>query len=408
MTARQGPPPEGAGEGSSPTDAGDAGSPLFVTRCSLSSRTATGVQTRLILEHFSTWHHVFWRRYEFRSQDRSSHCAENVLIARSTRLRKMTPLMGLLARLNVTSWDGDSPTTRGRAFLQAFKGRASSAYFAPIDTSDARRMRATAEILDLPFVLHVWDFLDDGLRSGDGPTRWLIEKADAVLCGSEQILHETRQVRPDARLLLFARHPSNHVAIQRPDATPRIALMGDIVAYREGVLMLLAAVTLLRAQGYGVTVRYIGREGALRQIGVPRETPIESVGFLPSDEARDRAIAACDIGFLPGPLGDPESDPRSRYSIPSRVLDFLAAGLPIVGAVHPRSATFQFCSELGVSELMACASPTEIASAIRVLRDARTWSALSDAGRGAFAALTRADHYDDLTRALREAATRVR
>ncbi len=377
-----------------------AAPPLFVTRFSLSSRTAIGVQTRLILEQFPEWQHLFWTQYESRSLDPRSYRAENGLIARSTRIRNIVPLARLLSRLDVTYWSGDSPTRRGRAFIEAFKGRTQMVYFAPIDSSDARRMRSIAELLGLPFALHLWDFLDDGLRSGDRSTRWLIDRADAVFCGSEPLLQEVRQVRPGAEMLSITRRPPTHRAAGRPASPPTIALIGDIVAYRSGVLKLLDAVTMLRAGGYGVTVRYIGRPGALRHIGVAADSPIESVGFLPSEAARDRALSECDIGFLPGPLGDPESDPRSRYSIPSRVLDFLAIGLPLVGTVHPRSAAFRFCADLGPSEFLACATPSEIARAIRDLGDPQAWSAASEAGREAFASVAGRHHYDGLIRAM--------
>ena len=39
--------------------------PVFITRFSLSSRTAIGVQTKLLLEPLKDWRHLFWSASEF-------------------------------------------------------------------------------------------------------------------------------------------------------------------------------------------------------------------------------------------------------------------------------------------------------------------------------------------------------
>ncbi|MFC1456635.1 glycosyltransferase [Microvirga arabica] len=276
-------------------------------------------------------------------------------------------------------------------------------YLAPIEASDARRMKAIAETVDAPFVVHFWDFLDDGIRS-DPATRWLIEQAAAVFVINQAMLDSIAPLRSDAQTLLFTRRPSLFRAAAPSGDTLRILLIGDIVSYRDGVHRLLEAVTILRERGCKIAVRYIGRPRVLSVLGLSDGNQIEAVGFLPSDEARDRAIAECDIGFLPGPMNDPADDPRSRYSIPSRVLDFMATGLPFVGTLHRNSAAFRFCSDLGLGEHIACRTVVEVADAIQHLANDHHWSSRSTAGLQAFSTMVRSDRYDGLKEVLLQGA----
>ena len=86
---------------------------------------------------------------------------------------------------------------------------------------------------------------------------------------------------------------------------------------------------------------------------------------------------------------DPRFDLRSRYSIPSRVLDYMALGLPVVGTVHKASATGGFVRKLGLENAATCVGPEEIANWLMRLAHPDKWAEQSARSRDAFAYLER-------------------
>ena len=93
--------------------------------------------------------------------------------------------------------------------------------------------------------------------------------------------------------------------------------------------------------------------------------------------------------FLPGPKLDPGSDLRSRYSIPSRILDYMAVDLPIVGVVHEASATGGFVRKLGLHPAATCSGPEEVADWLLRLSRPEHWAEQSARSRHAFDLLQR-------------------
>ena len=82
-------------------------------------------------------------------------------------------------------------------------------------------------------------------------------------------------------------------------------------------------------------------------------------------------------------------DLRSRYSIPSRILDYMAVELPIVGTVHEASATGGFVRKLGLDPAATCSGPEEIADWLVRLSRPERWAEQSAKSRNAFDLLQR-------------------
>lgn len=283
---------------------------------------------------------------------------ESFPFSRLAVLKRDTTAAQLLAPFSW--WAGDQPRPRLLKQLRRFIGPdPGMIYAAPLDLYDARRMQALLQALGLPFVLHLWDLLD--VNQQDAPSmRWLIEHARHIFCISQEIAEAVSGDRASTSLLRCHRPPSREQA-QAPDGSGpmRIVMIGDCGSYASGMSLLNEGVKLAKTRGIEVQLVYIGREKATLGWRDQLEQPLEISGFLESDDDRDRALAANHIAFLPGPQAAPESDPRSRFSIPSRVLDFMATGLPILGTVHPDSATAHYIQELGAE----CFIPTDTAEA---------------------------------------------
>lgn len=152
----------------------------------------------------------------------------------------------------------------------------------------------------------------------------------------------------------------------------RIALIGFLSAYEDGLALLSRAIEELTSAFSRVTLIYIGPVGQLKYIPASLTNITQYAGFL-DDEARDEAMAGCQVAYLPGPLRPPEVDLRSKHSIPSRTADYMAVGLPVVAAANAHSATVRFFSPLGDRGFFPVASPEDFRRAIIKLTNKAFW-----------------------------------
>lgn len=372
---------------------------LFVTRFGLSDRTAIGVQTRYLLNHFPNHIHFYWNEGLFDPIFPRSRRIENWLHSRLPVLKKENAASRLFTKLRLGRWENDLPSATLVSFLTELRSQLSSVYLAPIDAKDALRMKAIVTTLQLPFVLHLWDLLDNGV-SHDA-TRWLVANAIHVFCLNRHILSAVHDIQPSSSILTFIRPPTKSTATYQIRDELTVAIMGDIGSYRNGTECLLRAVKLLRRAGRNCRIIYIGRQRTLKQCGFEDFGFVTSTGFIASGDERDRILSKCAVGFIPGPVADPEEDARSRYSIPSRILDFMAAGIPVLGTVHPRSATYAFCRDLEIeSGFLPTLDAKGLARLLMRMETQREWVLNSRRNLVAFDRIVSAHRLDRLVDAL--------
>ncbi len=354
---------------------GDGGRyPVFITRYSLSPKTAIGIQTSHYLDAFTDWRHLHWLEFgSLVSKDRRSIRFGNFLVGKWPHYAKQLERFPPMRRFGRLVWADDvliDPVSRG--LVAELKNRASALYLAPVDDVDAGRMRHLAELFGRPFVLHLWDCMGVPLLESEHH-RWLIQNAHRVFALSKPLIEESMTLRPDVSELLFVREQIS-IRAKLPEGGPlRVALIGFLPAYRPGLHLLHDALKQMRAAGTPIELHFVGSPRALRRLNEPITKEMAYTGHLRNHVDRDRALANCHVAFLPGPPEPPEENLRSRYSIPSRVLDYMAVGLPVVGAVHPRSATAQMCEEYGIAKYLLCGTAQQIVEAFTELRDAREW-----------------------------------
>ena len=217
-----------------------------------------------------------------------------------------------------------------------------------------------------------------------GALRELVNRADTVFCVSLPLLNDVSRFRGDAELLSFSRDASPFEAKAPGEGPLAVILHGNISSYTEGLNDLEEAIGLLARRGVNVEVKFAGSPKILRQANVRIRKRIDALGFLPTQADLDRALSRAHVAFLPGPKRDPRVDLRSRYSIPSRVLDYLAVGLPVVGTVHNASATRIFLHELGLDSATTCTNGAEIAESLLRLSSPEGWEEQSSRSRQAF------------------------
>ena len=356
--------------------------PLFINRFSLSPRTAIGVQTVRLMGPHRDWLHFHWWSSGLRQLDPRSILFENALLSRYSFLHNPA-LMGVCERLGLSCWSGyDLRPSLSKRLIAQYRDRVSSAYLAPLDEGDAGRCLELVELVGAPFVLHLWDVLDGDIARG--ALRELVERADSVFCVSQPLLNDVSLIRSDAELLSFSRDASPFAATARGDGPLKVVMHGNISSYMEGLDDLEEAVAHLEPRGLKVEVIYVGSPKILRQTNAAVRKRVNALGFLPSQADVDRALSLAHVAFLPGPKLDPRQDLRSRYSIPSRLLDYLAVGLPVVGTVHKASATRIFLHELGLDCATTCSTGKDVADRLLRFSGRASWQEHSDKSRHAF------------------------
>jgi hypothetical protein len=296
--------------------------------------------------------------------------------------------MRLCERAGIGCWVGSElREQKAKRLTNDYGKRISKAYLAPLDENDAQRCLEIVNILGVPFVLHLWDVLEGDVRAG--ALRSLIDRAESVFCVSDSLVRDVSLLRSDVDLLLFSRD-SALARASAPAGDPlRIVLHGNICSYASGLDDLHAAINLIEAEGRSCEVLFAGIPKVLRLSNTTIRNRVKQCGFSSTLEELDTKLAAAHIAFLPGPKAGPAVDLRSRYSIPSRVLDYMAVGLPIVGVLHKDSAGGAFMRQLGLEETSTCTGPNELASWLRRLSDPKVWMEQSRKSSCAFEFLTK-------------------
>jgi hypothetical protein len=239
----------------------------------------------------------------------------------------------------------------------------------------------------VPFVLHLWDVLDGDVACG--ALRELVDRAERVFCVSQPLLDDVLRIRGDAELLSFSRDAAQATAKPMGLGPIKVVMHGNVCSYAEGLDDLDQAITLLESRGLKVEVSFLGSPRILRLAKTTLKKRVKVRGFLPTQYDLDQELSRAHVGFLPGPKLDPGFDLRSRYSIPSRILDYMAVDLPIVGVVHEASATGGFVRKLGLHPAATCSGPEQVADWLLRLSRPDMWMEQSAKSRQAFDLLQR-------------------
>lgn len=112
-----------------------------------------------------------------------------------------------------------------------------------------------------------------------------------------------------------------------------VVYVGDITQAR-GAVFAIEAVARMRVRH---RLRLIGRcapplRATLEQLARARGVELDLPGFLPHREAM-RAVAIAEVGLCPL-----EDQPNYRYSLPTKVLEYLSLGVPVVASDLPGTA----------------------------------------------------------------------
>jgi glycosyltransferase involved in cell wall biosynthesis len=348
------------------------GNILFVSSMPASRSNAIGVLTLHFAEPFSPdWRHCYWEIGMGRSAVPNSYC----LNSRIPALWPFATGRGFLTRKighsSLGWWKGDQLIESRKPQLRRMLNDTRFAYVAPLRNSEATRCREIVEAIGCPFVIQIWD-ISDAVMNDD--YAWLFSRAEHVFCLSEAMLDEVhRLARCATSILRFTRTESRYKAKYSGPETLLIGLVGFLSAYQDGLELLGEAVAGLQSQFSDVRIRYIGPMGQMSYIPERLKQITEFMGFHDQDGV-DKALASCNAAYLPGPLRSPQSDMRSRHSIPSRSADYMAAGLPIIAAVNSLSATSILFSPIQDRGFFLVNDPASLCLAAQKLKGEAFWT----------------------------------
>lgn len=344
---------------------------LFVSSMAASRSNAIGMQVLQLAKGFDPdWSHCYWDYDLGMSEVRNSYCLNNSIPYRVPFEVGRNFLSREIERLGLGWWRGDRLIDSKRQRLREFFADAGFAHVAPLHTHEATRFREILEAVRCPFVVHIWDLFE---TTPNNDYKWLLTNAERVFCLSEAMVTAIRAMVPcDTSILRFVRSSSKYRARYISGNTLKIGLIGFLHAYRDGLELLSRAVESLRVQFTDIRLKYIGAPEQFKYIPAGLRELTEYVGAVDDDD-RDRALAECNVGYLPGPLPSPEQDPRSRYSIPSRSGDYMAVGLPVIAATDLFSATSTFFSSIRERGFFPIRHPQHLCFAVEKLRDEDIW-----------------------------------
>jgi glycosyltransferase involved in cell wall biosynthesis len=265
-------------------------------------------------------------------------------------------------------------------------------------------------------VLFIWDFFPDHHREigriPDGPPYWvaraweqrLMDEFNVLLCTLPQnadYLRRRFQVRRDQTVRVapiwsdVAPVPdADRSAVRRLHGLPAdrpIAVFGGQLVEGRGFEQMLAAAAIGRERGSPLVFLFVGdgrlapmvqaraRDNVLWRPAIPREAYLELLG-------------ACDVGMVATVPG------VTSFTIPSKTLDYLRAGLPVVAAVEAGSDFSALLERYGVGRAVPFADAQGFLTAAEAL------AAGPSVGAAAQACLDEAFHVRHAVAAVMEGA----
>jgi len=287
----------------------------------------------------------------------------------------------MTGRLGLGWWRGNHLIARKKSHLRRLLDDIGFAFVGPLWNNDATRCREILQTIGCPFVVHIWDFLDKPLNAD---YQWLFSHAEQVFYLSPTMVQEIRATAQcETSLLSIARGHSQFKARHCGADMLKIGLVGTLSTYSDGVELLSRAIDKLHSQFAEIRIKYLGAREQLAIIPESLREFVEYAGYLYGD-VRDKALADCNVAYLPGPLLSPQEDARSRHSIPSRLADYMAIGLPVIAAVHPSSATNAFFASIRSKGFFPASEPDDINCAVQELQNEMFWKNASDSCLGFF------------------------
>lgn len=292
--------------------------------------------------------------------------------------------MSLRYRIGLDWWN------QGQLNMQKLKRRLCTLELQPkrawvicLCESDASKICAIWESIGKPnFVLHVLDIFNDRLSKADTPNfHRLINEAKHVICLSDNIVSEIMQNgAKSVSLLPFCSDFSSNDS--RPMKEPlRIILSGtlwnSVYNFNPAVNLLLEAWEIIKCQFSGVELHYSGLSA--KELPAKLLCEIQDHGLLENCDY-EKLLRSCHLAYL---IVSHPLNTVGRFSIPSRLGDYLACGLPVIACTDKGTAIDLFLHSLPDGCATNVDNVEGLLIAIKLFAgDAVSWKKASDIASG--------------------------
>jgi hypothetical protein len=263
---------------------------------------------------------------------------------------------GFCQKLGISFWKGDSLSRRGTRVVEWLGDELGNDRIMVIlaSESDARRWLSIHQVIRKPFDVILYD-----LVSRENPSASTLPHLSEAIRHAHQVLTISPALseavvamgRDDSRRIGFYRQPPLGysglcLSARRLEQSQKIHVLVMAYAHPDALEEFISTLVALNAKNPIWNAHLVG--------GIPLPSRlsrhpdwVHSYGRV-SDAKRDQIAASCDLAYLSGPSDDPTKCPYAKYSIPSKISDFLTFGLPVIARVSSGSGIEQFLrNELG-------------------------------------------------------------
>lgn len=232
-----------------------------------------------------------------------------------------------------------------------------------------------------------WDLLVRNPALAAAVERWCLPRVDRVITVvAESAARLVGMGVPAERVDVVSNTPPRARALRAAPretgiGTPLTLVYVGLMEVPRGVRELLDAVAKLRAEGADVRLRLVGGGRDLplfrahaAALGLDARA-VELTGHLPHAEAM-RAVARADVGVVPH-----HADEAWNSTIPNKLFDYMAAGLPVVSSDAAPAA--RILAETGAGVVFRSGDANSLARAVRRMMNPAARLRMGRAGREA-------------------------
>lgn len=228
-------------------------------------------------------------------------------------------------------------------------------------------------------ILFIWDFFPDhhheigripgglALRIAHSWEQRLLKHFTAIFCtlpGNADYLRRRFRIGAEQRVLVTpiwgdttAVPPINRSAVRRRHQLPTdapIAVFGGQLVEGRGFEQMLGAADRALMTGSSLSYLFVG-DGRLAPMIQDRAARQANIFYLPAVKRSDylELLAACDVGMVATVPG------VTSFAIPSKTVDYLRAGLPIVAAVEHGNDFIRIVQDYGIGASVPFGEPAQ-------------------------------------------------
>lgn len=314
---------------------------LFCSPRAVNYTHGTGVQISYITEQFPTnFTALNFGHHEHGVIDAAYHLENSLVGLWPFKLKGRRSWIRGCENLGISYWRKEKLAPKGqKVFCSLVETQGLSSYLAVLhDEFSARRFDSILKCKPLRYSIILYDFTD--LKQFGCTYSDLIANASSVFVISQPLADVAQKLGASrVERIGFFRPPTMCREVSPPKPGNHLNILVLAYAAPQAVQELYAALRKIATSSPQITatIHLVGNHPPYDESEKCTAINTNRYGVVSSAE-RDRIASMCDVAYLAGPCEPIDKCPFARYSLPSKLGDFLAVGLPTIARVAPGSA----------------------------------------------------------------------